>query len=143
MRPRSLAEVAHRVLIGGSFDLNFADFLDGFYATPSAESLAAEPALLAETLGEPGHVQDAFLAATAEKLAADHGLPIPRWVIGEARVLHRPWFASPLASLRAVLIHESPATFRARNLFVGQCALACVKSAPMPQHDPMHRLAAH
>ncbi len=124
MRPRSLTEVADRVSAGGSFDLNFADFLDGFYAAPSAEALATEPALLAETRGETGHVQDAFLAATAEKLAADHGLPIPRWVIGEARVLHRPWFASPLASLRAVLIHESPATFRARNLFVSANALS-------------------
>ncbi len=101
--------------------MNFADFLDGFYAAPSAEALATEPALLAETRAETGHVQDAFLAATAEKLAADHSLPIPRWVIGEARVLHRQWFASPLASL---LIHESSATFRARNLFVSANALS-------------------
>ncbi len=35
----------------------------------------------------------------------------------------RPWFASKLAALRAVLILESPAAFRARNLFVSENAL--------------------
>jgi len=30
---------------------------------------------------------------------------------------HRPWFASPLAALRTVLLLESPAAFRSRNLF--------------------------
>ena len=38
MRPKSLAEVARLALQGQSFDLNFADFLDEFYASPSNEA---------------------------------------------------------------------------------------------------------
>jgi hypothetical protein len=75
------------------------------------------PASLAPAGGEMGRVKDAYLAATAEELGRLHSLPIPRWVLGDERKLHCPWFASPLASLRAVLILESPAVFRARNLF--------------------------
>ena len=41
----------------------------------------------------------------------------------EARKLHTPWFSSQLASLRAVLILESPAGFRSRNLFISENAL--------------------
>jgi hypothetical protein len=44
-------------------------------------------------------------------------------VRSDKRKLHRPWFASPLAALRAVLILESPAAFRSRNLFVSENAL--------------------
>ena len=39
------------------------------------------------------------------------------------RALHKPWSASPLAALRAVLLLESPPAFRARNLFVSENAL--------------------
>ena len=46
------------------------------------------------------------------------------WTSAEQRALHRPWFASPLAALRAVLLLESPPAFRARNLFVSDNALS-------------------
>jgi hypothetical protein len=124
MRPRTLAEVAQLTLDGDSFDRCLANFLDEFYATPTAEALAPVPSLLAPELGEPGRVQDAYLAATAEQLAGDRRLPVPAWTAAEARKLHRPWFASPLAALRAVLLLESPAAFRARNLFVSENALS-------------------
>jgi hypothetical protein len=38
--------------------------------------------------------------------------------------LHKPWFATPLGALRAVLLLESPPAFRARNLFVSENALS-------------------
>jgi hypothetical protein len=63
------------------------------------------------------------LAATAEELARGHQFPAPAWVADDARKLHRPWFASPLAALRAVLLLESPPAFRSRNLFISQNAL--------------------
>ena len=47
-----------------------------------------------------------------------------RRVTDEVRSLHRPGFASPMASLRAVLIHESPSAFRSRNVFVSENALS-------------------
>jgi hypothetical protein len=123
MRPTTLAEVAQRACEGDSFDRCLANFLDEFYAAPSAEALAEVPPLLAHKLGESGRVQDAYLGATAEELARVYQLPAPAWAAVEARALRRPWFASRLSALRAVLLLESPAAFRARNLFVSENAL--------------------
>jgi len=124
MRPKTLAEVAQRAINGESFDRCLANFLDGFYAAPNAGALVDDPALLAPLLQERGQVQDAYLAATAEQLARSQGFSVPGWTGAETRKLHRPWFASSLAALRAVLLLESPAAFRARNLFVSENALA-------------------
>lgn len=124
MRPKSLAEVAELALQGASFDRCLANFLDGFYAAPQAKALASPPPLLAPRFGQTGQVQDAYLAATAGELARAHGLPWPGWTADEHRKLHRPWFASTMASLRAVLILESPPAFRERNLFVSANALS-------------------
>jgi hypothetical protein len=124
MRPQSLAEVAQLASEGDSFDRCLANFLDDFYFKPEARALAEPPMLLAPALGAIGQVQDAYLAATAEELARKGSLPPPRWTEEESRKLHRPWFASPLASLRAVLLLESPTGFRSRNLFVSENALS-------------------
>lgn len=124
MRPGTLAEVAQLTGSGESFNLCLANFLDDFYTAPNAARLSTEPNLLAPILAQPGHVQDAYLAAVAEHLAYTHGFQIPTWVGKENRKLHRPWFASQLAGLRAVLILESPPAFRARNLFVSENALS-------------------
>jgi hypothetical protein len=124
MRPKSLAEVARLALEGDIFDYCLANFLDEFYASPNAAALADAPELLGPRYGEVGRIQDAYLAATAEELARRFDLPPPSWTSGETRQLHRPWFATPLASLRAVLLLESPPGFRARNLFVSENALS-------------------
>jgi hypothetical protein len=123
MRPKTLAEVAQAAAEGESFDRSLANLLDEFYARPDPGALLPEPELLAPLLGEGGQVQDAYLAATAEHLACVFRLPIPKWVASDARKLRRPWFASPLAAVRAVLLLESPPAFRARNLFVSENAL--------------------
>lgn len=124
MRPRTLAEVAARAAQGDCFDRCLANFLDEFYAAPNAAALADAPALLALQFGDTGRVQDAYLAATAEELARRFDLTQPDWTVGEDRQLRRPWFATPLAALRAVLLLESPPAFRARNLFVSENALS-------------------
>lgn len=126
MRPRSLAEVAEVAFEGDSFDRCLADFLDEFYTSPKNEALALAPRLLAPSHGDRGQVQDAYLAATAEELASRFKLDVPAWTSGSERQLHRPWFALNLASLRAILILESPPAFRARNLFVSENALSRV-----------------
>ena len=123
MRPKTLAEVAQLALQGGSFDRCLANFLDEFYAAPVPAALLPTPQVLAPELGETGRVQDAYLAATAEHLACAHQFPVPAWVADENRKLHRPWFASSLAGLRAVLLLESPAAFRSRNIFISENAL--------------------
>ena len=126
MRPKTLAEVADLTARGDSFDRSLSNFLDQFYSAPTAAALRDAPALLASQFGELGQVQDAYLAATAEELARAHDLPAPKWTASDARELHRPWFASPLAALRAVLLLESPPAFRCRNLFVSENALSRV-----------------
>ena len=123
MRPKTLVEVAELAIGGDSFDRCLANFLDEFYAAPSAKALADAPPLLATQVDESGRVQDAYLAATAEKLASDNHFPVPAWTDAETRKLHRPWFASPLMALRTVLLLESPAAFRSRNLFISENAL--------------------
>lgn len=124
MRPKTLTEVAALAAQGNSFDRCLANFLDEFYAAPNTAALAAAPALLAPQFGDLGRVQDAYLGATAEELARRYSLPQPDWTVGENRQLHRPWFATPLAALRAVLLLESPPAFRSRNLFVSENALS-------------------
>ena len=123
MKLNTLAEVAQLTVAGETFDRCLANFLDAFYAAPGSEALAPQPVLLAATFGEQGRVQDAYLAATAEELARTWNLPLPIWTGDDARKLHRPWFASPLAALRAVLLLESPPAFRSRNLFISENAL--------------------
>src|SRR5215213_468698 len=124
MRPKTLAEVAALASGGDSFDMCLANFLDEFYAGPNAHALAGQPILLAPQFGDLGRVQDAYLAATAEELARGFSFPSPEWAASADRALHKPWFATPPAALRAVLILESPPAFRARNLFVSENALS-------------------
>ena len=126
MRPRTLAEVAELTARGESFDRCLANFLDEFYSAPDVAALTEPPPLLAPQSGEAGRVQDAYLAATAEELARGRHFPVPGWTANDARALQHPWFASPLAALRAVLLLESPPAFRARNLFVSENALTRV-----------------
>jgi hypothetical protein len=124
MRPKTLREVAELAARGDSFDRCLAGFLDEFAAAPDIRALADTPPLLGPILGERGQVQDAYLAATAEELARAHQWNAPAWIAEESRILHRPWFASSLAAVRAVLLLESPVAFRSRNLFVSQNALS-------------------
>jgi hypothetical protein len=123
-RTATLAEIASRTLEGGQFGALLADFLDGFYAMPEAEAIAEEPAPLQAVMDEEGALRDAYLAAVAEHLAHQFRLPFPRWASDPRRSLRRPWFACDFPSLRATLIHESPAAFRCRNLFVSANALS-------------------
>jgi hypothetical protein len=126
MSPQTLAEVARMAAAGDSFDRCLANFLDEFYAAPSAHALSEEPPELAAVFGEQGRVEDAYLAATAEELANKYGLAAPAWARSPTRALHEPWFASRMNALRAVLLLESPPAFRARNLFVSENALTRV-----------------
>ncbi len=123
MIPKTLADVAQLAARGESFDLSLRNFLDEFYAHPTGNAIASEPEPLAQKVPDLGPVEDAYLAATAEWLAWKFNLPLPDWTRAEQRSLRRPWFASPLASLRALLLLESPAAFRSRNLFVSENAL--------------------
>ena len=125
MRPQTLSEVAALTQAGEPFDFALRGFLDEFQMQPDPSRLHAEPARLVSVVRD-GETCDAFLAATAETLAATHGFEAPVWVWQETRKLHRPWFALPWQGLRAILLLESPAAFRSRNLFVSANALSRV-----------------
>jgi hypothetical protein len=123
MIPNTLGDVARWTLEGKSFDRCLWNFLDSFYSEPRVEALAEDPPRLAGHVSS-GEIKDAYLAAVAEELARKFRLPHPVWPYEEGRKLHCPWFASDLQSLRAVLLIESPAGFRSRNLFVSENALS-------------------
>jgi hypothetical protein len=122
-RPESLAEVAEWSSTSREFEYHFADFLDQFYLERRPEMLNEEPRRLKELIKDDG-VADAYLAATAVSLARLIGVVPPRWAWAEDRKLKSPWFAHPGPNVRAMLLAESPAPFRERNLFVSENALS-------------------
>ncbi len=105
-----------------SFGYAIRDFLDRFREAPSYGLIAEETELLEPCLEDGGRA-DAFLASTAAYLAQKHQLSVPRWAIGTSRALEKPWFAAKTHNLRMILLQESPAAFRVRNLFVSANAL--------------------
>jgi hypothetical protein len=106
-----------------SFGYAIRDFLDRFRESPSYNLIAEEPELLEPQLKDNGRA-DAFLASTAAYLAQEHRLPLPPWATGTSRALEKPWFAAKTHNLRMILLQESPAAFRVRNLFVSANALS-------------------
>jgi hypothetical protein len=122
-RPATLAEIAQDCGSMSDFHDRVRDFLHEFQAHPGRERLVDEPALLREKFPE-GAVADAYLAAVAVELSADLACARPRWTCHPLRTLDLPWFAARTDELRIVLLHESPAGFRERNLFVSENALS-------------------
>ena len=121
--PESMAEAVRGVRSNDEFGYAVRNFLDDFYRTPTPELLAEEPARLAETLDDDG-VADAWLAAAATHLCQLKGFRFPGWIKGDDRIARKPWFAAESPKMRLVLLQESPAAFRARNLFVSANALS-------------------
>lgn len=122
-RPDSLAVVAERATDPRTFRFELADFLHEFQHRGGLTMLADQPQRMADRF-ESGAVYDVFLAAAAEHLAHQIGCEVPAWAGNETRVMPAPWFAAKSNDLRAVLLIESPAAFRARNLFVSANALS-------------------
>ncbi len=122
-RPSSVAEIARRTCAGRSFEFELSDFLHEF-ARQKDYGMLTEPPVLLGKLVRNGGIQDAYLAAVAASLAASLGRSAPPWVRDSERVLREPWFASPGRHMRALLLVESPAAFRERNLFVTANALS-------------------
>ena len=65
----------------------------------------------------------AYLAACVEELCRMFNLKKPSWVNKKKYFLHGPVFYSRFENVKALLIQESPAAFRRRNLFVSRNAL--------------------
>jgi len=122
-RPSSLAEVAQRSGDARAFGFELQDFLHEFERRQDAAMLSESPSLLQGRV-ENGAVYDAYLAAVAVTLAVRIGGTSPSWTREPERILREPWFANPGRHMRALLLVESPAAFRERNLFVTANALS-------------------
>jgi hypothetical protein len=125
-RPESLYEFSTALAKGNSEGWALGEFLDAFYGVPQDKRqnmLNREPKLLAGRIRN-GDVTDASLAATAEYLAWKFRLINPEWTQDSRRVMKEPWFATDIEGLKILLVMESPAAFRRRNLFVSENALS-------------------
>jgi len=121
-RTQSLAEVSRRVIAGGTFLMELADFLDEFRVSPGFERIAEEPPFL-DGLVKRGRWKDAYLAAAAEHLTGRQRLPRPEWIYNRLRYLDEPAFACRTREGRLFLLKDSPAAFKSRNIFVTGNAL--------------------
>jgi hypothetical protein len=130
-RPTSLYDVSCRTLDGHQkFDSALREFLDSFYSYPDKRqgSIDTAPLLIDD-------ISDAYLAATAEHLAAVYHLTTPTWAEGHGRPLKKAFFAGGLESLKAILTVESPSAFRRRLLFVGSDALDRPRRLTAPDYE--------
>ena len=122
-RPNTTAEVARRANDAQSFAVELADFLHEFARRGDAAMLMTVPPLMRDRFAL-GAVDDAYLAAVAVSLSSQIQVSAPIWTRNPERILREPWFASPGRHMRALLLIESPAAFRERNLFVSANALS-------------------
>jgi hypothetical protein len=124
-QPQSAADTIQRILGGDDPWLAFGQFLDDWRRTPAAERtrLTVQPPPVA-----PAEYRRwaALLAAVVEWLCAQDGLPFPSWTGQSEYRLADPWFLYPGWRLRAWQLAETPASFKARNIFGGDRIMARV-----------------
>jgi hypothetical protein len=118
----TLRESMAKVVVQSDFSYAIKNFLDRFKVNPDVSLLIEEPELLSPSLGDGGYA-DAFVASTAAYLCQIHNLTAPAWVNKKCRMMPVPWFAAKSPNMKAILLQESPAAFRIRNLFVSANAL--------------------
>jgi hypothetical protein len=119
---KTLADSLRLVKEPDDFHYAIANFLDRFKNDPTPEMVSEEPPILRQVLNDNG-LADAYAAAAAAHLCQLHGITFPSWVDKDSRRLTSPWFAAKSHNLRMILLQESPAAFRLRNLFVSANAL--------------------
>ena len=120
-RPDTIAEIARRgAARKDRFDLAVREFIDTWQGLVDGERAAA----LAEEPIPVGKIEDAYLGALAEHLAAIARIEAPPWAEAPCRFLREPYFAGGLESLRAILLVESPPAFRRRLLYISANALS-------------------
>jgi hypothetical protein len=94
----------------------------------SKEQILAALARLNELLHgkrlNDGGYSNAFAASMVAYLCQVHDLKAPSWVNTESRRMAVPHFAAKTPAMKAILLQESPAAFRVRNLFVSANALS-------------------
>lgn len=128
-RPKSLCEIAERADSIEAWGLALGDLLDEISfcrgrSVVIASCLQAEPPLLRGKFAQ-GEVADAFAAALAEYLAAEHLREnAPTWTRGRERFLAPPWFADDSPKLRDYLLTSAPLPFRDHGVFIDAISLS-------------------
>jgi len=112
LAPDSIAAATIRMVRDGfdSWKTHLFDFVDAFRAAPS-------DALLDPPVGGLDTRLQSLCASTVEALCEEKGLPPPAWCAGIPPLQH-PWFVAGIENLKPMALVESPAWFRARNVFV-------------------------
>ena len=145
-RPKSLHEIATRAENLDHFGREFADWLHTLRTLHDRgalrETVAAEPPLLAPRFPE-GNVADAWLAAYAEYLAQQTGIPVPDWAASPSRISTEPWFSTDRPFSRAFALRDSPPAFKNRNLFTSRVDLPLRLRAGRPKKTTKERLQAN
>lgn len=118
IRPTSLSEAVQAR--GRDFTVALDEFLDEFYmAYPDREVMQAMIDAPPPILGD--RFLDAYVGAVGEHLALRWRLDAPGWSFEAEREGDQfPRFVPDMASLRSILLVESPYAFRRRNIFTGE-----------------------
>jgi hypothetical protein len=138
-RPCSLAQVAAQSDSLEEFGRHFQDWLHtirGHTSRPQLEAAVRErPVRLARKFKD-GKIADAWLAASAEHLLTRIGREAPAWTHG--RALAEPWFAigGTDTPSRLLALRDSPAPYKARNIFTPGVDLPLRLSAGRPAKSP-------
>lgn len=112
-RPPSIREVSLRIRSRGDFRIEFYDWLDDFYRFPAERERMVKD----EIAPLFDRRLEAFMAAAVHHLCMRHNISVPSWVNDDRYCLKEPWFYPAEVSVRAIQFVESPAAFRARNIF--------------------------
>ena len=118
-RPTTFCEVAKQAQSLEEFGLLLRDWIhhitrrDVSNRPALANALRKSPPNLAKKF-EQGGVADAYLAAYAEWISDQAGIPRPSWVLEKHRILNQPWFSD---NARTSLLVDTPASFRQRGIF--------------------------
>lgn len=134
-RPLTLRQVAEWSDSFNDFGRQFQDWLHGLRSVTSRPKLASiiseSPPRLARRFPEGG-IADAWLAAYAEHIARESGLPVPPWCRG--RHSPEPWFAVGGTDLRSrvAALRDSPPAFKSRDLYTPSVDLPLRLAAGRP-----------
>lgn len=113
VEPDSVTDVSLRIRQDGfdSWKTHLFNFVDRFRASHSPLLVNSPP------VEDVDRSIRALFASTVESLCREIEQPAPAWCRG-VDSLGDPWFVAGVESLKAMAIVESPACFRARNIFV-------------------------
>jgi hypothetical protein len=117
-RGQTAAETVLMIAQGGDPWLAVGQFLDDWRRTPAADR---EGLVLSPPPGVGGDALRwvALLAASVDWLCYQDGIDAPPWTADLVYRLREPWFLYPGWRLRAWQLVDTPAPFKARNVFGG------------------------